>query len=467
MWDANDIPLAGGANVTSWTGKNGHVMSAASAYPTLSSGGLNGSPMVLFDHSTPANALVCLDALFSGAQTGFSMAMVMKITFYNTGSSIPLSCIGTDTPNNSGETYGNNSLVIAWLPNTSAGPGINVFINQNNDLVSAVINKPRIPFFRELVAIVTYDGVTTKLWIDGICVTAGTGVTGNKNINGGCAIGSLFNDTGSRGHVSVGYSAFGAWNRALRESECRALSDQWRYRFTNVKQPNVILMGDSIGEGTSAAANTTLTDLLTPLLPGVRFVNAARGGQSFAVQSSAASPYPEMYASIRRGDIVVLWPGSIDIANIVSVATVEANHVAIVAALHAKGAIVLCTTMIDKVSASQSTSNTNRATYNTWIIGSSLGVNAGCDGVIDFTNVTAMSADGSQSNLTNFLDGSHPTTVGYTLLLPLLVAGTSKACGAPTVAIIQLSAGVTPIADGTITPVTLTTKAGWLTGSTP
>lgn len=459
VWDGFDLySLAEGANIAAWMGVNGNVLSAASAYPTFSSGGINGSPMAFFNHAIPSNPLVCTSSLFSGSQAGFSMAMVLKVPYFSASFNFPIACIGTDSPPNSGEAYGNYSCCLLWNPTVTSNPGINVLLSQNNDLGGGEpVGKARVQFYRETVVVFTYDGTTSRLFFDGICVGGATTVSGNKTINGGCGIGPLFTDSGNRSFLSVGYSAFGVWRRGLSVAEARGLSAYWRDRFIQNPQPRIVFMGDSIAEGTSAAANTTLLDIIAPSLPGAQVYNSANGGTSFATQSSGATPYPEMYGSVRRGDVVVLFPGSIDIANNVAVATVEGYHTSIVASLRSQGAILVCPTMIDKaasVPADQTSVNTNRAAYNTWILGSSPGVNAGCDYVINYTGISQMSVNGAHTDMTYFLDGSHPTTVGYNLMAPVTSYRIQQALGYPTLANVISGAGITVAADGTTTPVT-------------
>lgn len=460
-WNGFDIALSTGGTVSSWKDRvGGFVMSAASQQPKFSSGGLNGNPWVFFDLNDPSNPLLCTTGIFSGSYAGFWAATVLRVPSYLANYETPILCFGTDSPPNVNGVYGNNALCLGWNANVTANPAIEWKVNQNADFGSGTFSaKHRVPLQREMVMVFNYDGVNGYLWVDGVCVFA-SAQTGNITINGGVGVGSLYTPTGFRNQISMGVSAIAGGKRALSESEIRKVSDYFVDSFLQTSN-RVVFMGDSTYEGTASPVNGTIVDVLMPSVLNGYFENCAIGGATMATQAGGVTPYPQMYGSIRRGQVVVLGPGSIDITSLVPVATVEANTAAVIASLQAQGAIVILPTMIDEISSDQTTSNANRATYNSWILAGSSGANY----TVDLTGISQISANGAHTNATYFLgDGEHLTAAGIALQAPPFIPVIQRALGAAPLASILSTAGITPVADGTVTPLTSeTTKSGIVT----
>lgn len=412
IWDARDLILSDGDDVTQWVDNiSGKILTTVSNYPKYYSGKLNSRPWVYFSASTPSNPLICTDNIFSGSYSNISLAVVMRVVSYTAGYETPIICLGTSSPPNANGAYGNNALCLGWNATTTTNPGMAWKKNQNSDFGSnSVVAKHRILFEREFVMVVVCNGVNWQLWIDGICVSSDIS-SGPTTINGGIGIGSLYTPSNYRDKITMGVGMFSTWTRALSPFEVRDISRKLISEFTETQQRRVIFMGDSTYEGTGSPAGGTLLDVLQAEIKNAKLINAARGGMTMAVQDGV-SPYPEMYSSLCRGDIVVLGPGSIDIVSLTSVATVQTNTLSVISKIHEQGAYVIAPTMIDEFSSSQSTSDANRSTLNSWYIAGS----SGADYVADLTGIPEISDNGAHSNSTYFLpDGAHLKAPGIAL----------------------------------------------------
>lgn len=446
-WDGFDIAQAEASNVTSWLDRvAAYPLTTSSLYPKFYSGGLNGNPWVLFSSATPSKSLVCASSIFSGSYSGFWTVVVLRVPAYAPAYGDPIFCIGTASPPNVNGVFGNNATVLVWNANTASNPGLSFALNQNSDLFGAgsIGVKHRTEFFREMVILLNYDGTNVTTWIDGICVDSEAHAA--MTINGGVAVGSLY--TNETANMSIGVSAIAGGRRSLSLSEIRTVNAYFGQRFLQTTNQRVVVMGDSIYEGTSGPANGTFVDVLTPSILAGYLENSARGGRTMAEQASlTVGPYAQMYGSVRRGQVVILGPGSIDIANEVNPATVLANTATVVSYLHAQGAIVIVPPMIDKVAtnpANQATVDTNRATYNAAILGGSTGSDYT---VPALASVAELYANGAHSNTDYFIDGSHLTALGTSLLVP------------PFVPVIQTSMGNNQQAQTVVNITTGTTGA--------
>lgn len=394
-----------GASVSSWRGKNGNVATLAGAQainagftaPTFSSGGISGSPSVYFGGSS---ALVT-PSIFSGTYTNVTVAMVVWMKNVQV-SDYFFSSFGTDASNRIITTYGQNGPTVK---NIGTGFGA------NKHRVLAGVQSGTV---RPYVVVYTYDGTKTwngspglhSIWIDGVCLDGQAGGT-NMSLSGPIFIGNLA--PGDLLHANLG--AIAVWTTTLAPPQIRQVSAYLHDSFLKDNRQRCFVTGDSIGEGTAQTHLQTIVDQLQSAMPQLRFINAARGGHPMVDQVSAIQPYDNLLTSLRSSDIVLMWPGSIDIANGTAVATVEGYHSALVAAAKAQGAYVIQCEMVPKQAnldnISQATSDSHRGSYNTWIDTIS---NSGADAYVPLTTISGFDTNAGWQSTSNYIILSEPIT---------------------------------------------------------
>lgn len=186
---------------------------------------------------------------------------------------------------------------------------------------------------------------------------------------------------------------------------------QYYYRVGGTSANAVcVIDGDSItagGVGGASPWGIFMGDTASVGQSNIRpkFRNYATGGETTAqILAGVATPLQWLGDQTAFADkyyIVMAGTNSLQIA---SLASVEADTISIINAVHAAGYIAVITTVLPT-----DTVKPDRDTFNTWLVAG----NSGADQVVDLRAVSGLT---DASDTTYYSDGTHPTSAGSKII---------------------------------------------------
>ena len=263
-----------------------------------------------------------------------------------------------------------------------------------------------------------FNGASSKLYIDWADVANASGNAGSSGGTGGFVIG-----TQSTGFMTGEIAEVLAYNRALSASEINQLAAYFADGLVNNTRPTwhppstLAVDGNSIFFGDLASpASLGFANRLAGYFPGANFVNSAVEGFTTpqVITQSALFTDPE-YSALRPNNVVIMGEVVNDYHSGSNVATCIANLTSYVTARHAAGwKVVLCTP-----TPSSFFVDADRLSIRTSILGGA----TGADVVCDLGNpATVMGNASALANTSLYVDDTHPTSYGHSLLLPPALA---------------------------------------------
>ncbi|MFN4019898.1 MAG: GDSL-type esterase/lipase family protein [Erythrobacter sp.] len=185
--------------------------------------------------------------------------------------------------------------------------------------------------------------------------------------------------------------------------------------FASAPEYNVLLIGDSIMEGTGSRLLKNMPHLLSRGLSRPhRIFNSAVHGETMA---TAYSQRTTRYGStIVAGvpNVAVLQIGTNDIGNGTAAATLYTNTTTpFISYLKSLGYLVIATTLTPRQRADWTTAQeTRRTDYNALVVANT----AGADMVLDLTANPVMGSVAASQDTTLYPDNLHPSSLGYAYL---------------------------------------------------
>lgn len=422
FWHSFDLNLAQGDLLSTWTGVKGNQLTvagmiaagyASASAPFFSAGGIGGAPSVEFSSTA---SLATPNALASGTYSSGAMTCFVFYPKTWTGGNSTVTI----------EQYGRfaDSFITLFAPAATGTGGTPNTLQSYNIQASGfhgtTAAKRAIPF-QPHVLIVNYVGANIYLWLDGVCVFAGTNDVTSPVLVGAVTIGNI---EAALVTLTWGIGAKGLWERSGTDAEIRGMSNFLMGQFFRNTNARIIATGDSFGQGISCAGNTTLYDQLQPYFPDRRMVNACVSGNTVQAQVANAAPYPNMYNAIKMGDCVLIWPGQTDIANGRTAAQVYADMATLSARARSYGGKTLAITPIPKkysnTGATQTACEAVRQSLIT-LINADTGE---FDGIVDL-NVAPFDDPTLYTDAAYYTPaddiGGHETTAAFTAMVPIFL----------------------------------------------
>lgn len=349
-------------------------------------------------HTTDAFTVIAIEQM----QTGFNdLSNAYKVTL--SGFEDDSLFIGPDIP---------------LAPGVAMGP---VGLGSNNILSEAQL----LPYLADCegqgLSVKTYvwTGNQTDCWINGVKITS---QAGPSSFNPGYD--RLYFNIAAHWNSHPGYSKTQRlilWDKALTDAQLLAQVAQVTADAATASNTIPAARWGFIA-GDDVAARKA------PYLAAKNVTNKLRGanyGYNGALVADAAFIAVinriiarKAQAAVGEKVIALVYMGSGDLGS--------GNSAAILTALAAKcdtlraaGVLVIACTLIDRVNASQSQYNTDRAAFNTAV---RLWVGSHADAVADLAAVSGMGANSDHANATNFTSGLAPTDTGDALLEPTITA---------------------------------------------
>ena len=260
-----------------------------------------------------------------------------------------------------------------------------------------------------------FNGASSKLYIDstGAAILSG-------NAGAGSGTGGLIIGTQSTGFMAGEIAEVIVYSRALSTAELDkifAYASGSRSGYVWTPPRSLTFDGNSIMLG--SFATTGFAALVAAKFGGANILNDAFGGyttQQCDAQAAVLGATDSQYSSLRAKNVNVMLEGLNDYRNTPSTAAQVLTHLTTyVTNRHAVGwKVVMCTLL-----PSTGLLEVDRATINASILSAS----TGADGTADIGNTSTLMGNIAQStNPTYYVDQTHPTTYGHTLLEPIVTA---------------------------------------------
>lgn len=345
---------------------------AADTYATLmaTSGGLTGD--------VPHSIVVCVRLAGTPSPTQFSIAQFGKLAEYN-------SLIGTISSGSwwgGGNAYGAPTTPLVIDPLLSGGATATPFV---------------------AVAMKTYDGTNTRIYIDGQLMVSQTGITTPFQT---AELGfGRFSNSYYAGDVDI----FGAmwFNRALNFADRQAIQTYYNTLISiEPTRAQIVYEGDSLTYGTGSTGGNDYPSQVTAGLGQTTIKkNLGVPGSVTANALARTARTDDIYSARHNKNLYVLTIGTNNVTNGTSSAAIIADIQTLASGRKTTGRKVVLTTIPPMVGLT-APKEAVRVAVNAWITGSA--VSGGyADSVVDLGPVEA-------TLLTQTTDGTHFSNAGYT-----------------------------------------------------
>lgn len=248
-----------------------------------------------------------------------------------------------------------------------------------------------------------------------------SGNSSNDTITGGF-LGKAGPSSQPHPHDIAGMMIYGTNLYSGKTSDVLALQGNLEKHFGLSPQivDTLILDGDSITYGYGSKNNFNYPRQMMPLLShDFRIKNTGFfGAQSANRLADQSAIIANEALATGNQNVWVEWIGTNDIAGGVTLATMQSNLVQIVANAKAAGMRVIVVTCLPRASFPTSSMETQRQAWNAWLLSGA----SGADAVADVASDATMGSYTNYASTTYYVDGTHPTSLGYSYIAPIIAA---------------------------------------------
>jgi len=301
----------------------------------------------------------------------------------------------------------NNSIVLGRVPNNSYTLGVDVQnVGQFGNTSSFMTTTPYVAGYNS-------SSTNFQIWRDDNIFSTGSGTGNTAVLAGGFLCSASINQ-------NTGYNEMAAaifYNQSLTTQQIQQLtaSLHWHFGTTPQSRSNLIAEGDSITDGFGATLMQNYVRQAEPFIKKpMTIFNIANYGDTLAGRLAA---YPLAVAPNfvpgAADNILSIFAGTNDIANGATFATMQTNIQQYCTLAHTTGFKVLVATILPRTGFSTQAESL-RQEYNTWMVSN---WPTFADGLIDFNgDPTIGGLESVSANTTYYIDGIHPTTLGYSYM---------------------------------------------------
>lgn len=308
-------------------------------------------------------------------------------------------------------TDATSSIMLGRVPNSTFTLGVDITgVGQFGNTNAFMTDTPYVAGYNS-------SNVNFQVWKDDNMYGTGSGTGNGSQLTGGFLCSApAFNQLS-------GYNEMAAvifYSQYLTTTQIQQLTASLHWNFGTVPQSrsNLVTDGDSITDGYGSTLLQNYVRQAEPLIKKpMTIFNVGYFGDTLASRAvHFSSDVAPAFVPGAADNIVSIFAGTNDIVNGANLATLQTDMQQYCTLAHTTGFKVLVATILPR-SGFSTQFESLRQEFNTWL---GLTWSTFADGLIDFNGDPTMGGlESVAANTMYYVDGTHPTTLGYSYLAPI------------------------------------------------